>query len=58
MMMKFINSDLAIQIGLWGLFFGAILLTALTGISPISIIGTVGILLLAIDYPKKNKRNK
>jgi len=56
--MKFIKNDIAIRICLWGMFFGALVLTALIGISPIGIIAKVGILLLAIDYPKKNRRNK
>ena len=57
-MMKLFKSDLAIQICLWGMFLGALVSTAWNGISLISTITTVGILLLAIDFPKKNKRNK
>jgi len=52
------NSTLIIQICLWGMFVIGLAITILTGISPIGIMATVGMLLLAIDFPKKNKRNK
>ena len=56
--MKFKNEDLITQIGLWGMFIGTFAFTAVNGISAFGVIATVGILLLAIDFPKKNKRNK
>lgn len=55
---KFLNGELAIKIGLWGMFFAGLAFTVLNGISPIGIITIIGMLLLAIDYPKKERRNR
>ena len=56
--MKFINGDLMIRICLWGMFIAGLAFLALDGVTPIGILATVGMLLLAIDYPRKEKRNK
>jgi len=52
------NKDLMIRICLWGMFVAGLAFTILDGITPIGMLATVGILLMAIDYPKKEKRNK
>jgi len=54
--MKFLKSEQAIQIYLWGLFFGSLILTALNGITPISTMASAGILLLAVDYSRKKRK--
>ena len=56
--MKFMNRDLMIRICLWGLFVAGLAFMALTGITTIGVLATIGILLMAIDYPKKEHRNK
>ena len=56
--MKYINEDLIIQICLWGVFSAALVFTVINGISVFGVMATVGVLLLAVDFPRKNKRNK
>ena len=56
--MKIKNEDLIIQIGLWGIFVVTLAFTALNGISAFGVVAIIGILLLAIDFPKNNNRNK
>lgn len=55
---KFINGDLMVRICLWGMLVVGLVFTVLGGVTPKGVMTTVGILLLAIDYPKKEKRNK
>ena len=56
--MKLLNGDLIIRICLWGMFVAGLAFIVLDGITPIGVLAIVGILLMAIDYPKKEKRNK
>ena len=56
--MKFLNGELMIIICLWGMFTAGLAFIVLNGITPIGALATAGILLMAIDYPKKEKRNK
>ena len=56
--MKFMNKDLMIRICLWGMFVAGLAFMVLNRISTIGLLTTVGILLMAIDYPNKEKRNK
>ena len=56
--MKFINGELMIRAGLWAMFVAGLAFTVLNGITTMGVVATVGILLLAIDYPRKEKRNK
>ena len=44
-----------IQICLWVMFFAGLIFTALTRVSPIGVIVTIGMLLLAIDYPNQKE---
>ena len=56
--MKFVNGDLIIRICLWGMFAAGLAFIILSGITLIGVLAIIGILLMAIDYPKKEKRNK
>jgi len=56
--MKFMNGELLIRTSLWGMFITGLAFTVLNGISALGAMVTVGILLMAIDYPKKENRNK
>ena len=49
------NGALMIRICLWGMFLAGLAVTVLNGISTFGAITTLGILLMAIDYPKKRK---
>ena len=55
---KFINGELFIRICLWGLFFAGLAFTVLNGISVIGVTALVGTLLMAIDFPKNEKRDR
>ena len=55
--MKLMTGTLIIRIGLWGMFIAGLAFNVLTRISALGVVATVGILLMAIDYPKKEKRN-
>jgi len=55
---EFLNGALFIRICLWGMFLVGLALTIWNGISPIGVIATIGVLLMAIDFPKKEKRNR
>ena len=55
---KFINGELMIQIGLWTIFVAGLMFTILDGISLLGIMATLGMLLMAIDFPRKEKRKK
>jgi len=56
--MKFVNVDILIRVCLWGMFVAGLAFLVLGGITSIGVLSTIGILLLAIDYPKKEKRDK
>ena len=56
--LKFMHGELIIRIGLWGMFIFGFMIILLNGMTPIGLLATVGLLLMAIDYPKKEKRNK
>ena len=56
--MKFMTGELMIRISLWGMFVAGLAFTVFTGISTLGVMVTIGILLMAIDYPKKEKRNR
>jgi len=49
------NRELMIRICLWGMFVAGLAFTVLNGISAFGVIATTGVLLMAIDYPKKEK---
>jgi len=55
---KFINGELMIQIGLWTIFVAGLMFTILDEISLLGIMATLGMLLMAIDFPRKEKRKK
>ena len=57
-MMKLLKGNLMIKICLWGMFLTGSAFIVLSGVSAIGIIATVGVLLMAIDFPRKEKRNK
>ena len=52
--MKLMNVSRMIKICLWGVFIATLLFTVLNGISVLGFMATVGMLLMAIDYPKKS----
>ena len=54
--MKFMTGALMIPICLWGLFVAGLAFLILNGVSVLGVMATIGILLMAIDYPKKEKR--
>jgi len=56
--MKFINGTLMIRMSLWGMFIAGLAFTILDGITPLGIMATVGIMFMAIDFPRKEKRDK
>ena len=55
---KFLSGELMIRICLWGMFVVGLAFIVLSGITPTGVLATLGILLMAIDFPKKEKRNK
>jgi len=55
---EFINGALFTRICLWGMFLAGLTFTIWGGISPIGVIATIGVLLMAIDFPRKEKRNR
>ena len=56
--MKLMTRELMIRVCLWGIFFTGIAFAILNGVSALGIMAIIGILLMAIDYPKKGKQNK
>jgi len=56
--MKFMTGELMIRISLWGMFVAGLAFTVFNGISTLGVMVTIGMLLMAIDYPKKEKRNR
>ena len=56
--MKIMNGGLIIRICLWAMFVAGLVIMVLDGITLVGVLVIVGILLMAIDYPKKETRNK
>jgi len=56
--MEIVMKLLDIRICLWGMFVAGLAFMAIDGITPIGVLAVVVILLMAIDYPKREKRNK
>jgi len=54
--MRFMNGDLMIRVSLWGMFFAGLAFLVMDGITPIGVLAVIGILLMAIDYPKKENK--
>ena len=55
---KLINSDLFIRICLWGMFIAGVGFTILKGITVIGVMAIVGTLLMAVDFPRRERRKK
>ena len=56
--MKLLDKNLIIRVCLWGMFAAGLAFMVLDGITLIGVLATFGILSMAIDYPKKEERNK
>lgn len=54
-MMKFKGKELIVRSCVWGAFGVTLAFVISNGISTLGAVVTVGMLLLAIDYPKKTK---